>query len=121
MALRELLDTIFYRQSPTLHFPVQWIKRSAQNEIIRGESPGHRIAEHCKISGPLREAFMNAVEHVSPHHPQPATASLGKSFESFRRRSDPIRIHRENLKRAVLPLDNAVQRRPRCFGNVKKN
>lgn len=33
----------------------------------------------------------------------------------------PIGIHRENRKRAALPLDNPVQGRPRCFGNVTKN
>ena len=58
---------------------------------------------------------MNTIEHMSAHHPQPAAALLGKSFESFRRRPDPIGIDRENLKRAVLPLDNPVQRRPGCF------
>ncbi len=63
---------------------------------------------------------MNTVEQMSAHHPQPATAPLRKSFESFRCRPDPIGIHRENRKRAVLPLDNPVKGRPRCFGNGKK-
>ncbi len=64
---------------------------------------------------------MNTVEQMSAHHPQPATVPLRKSFESFRCRPDPIGIHRENRKRTVLPLDNPVKGRPRCFGNVKKN
>jgi len=62
---------------------------------------------------------MNTVEQMSAHHPQPATVPLRKSFESFR--PDPIGIHRENRKRTVLPLDNPVKGRPRCFWNVKKN
>src|SRR6476620_10558274 len=64
---------------------------------------------------------MNAVEQMSAHHLQAATARLRKSLESFRSRPDSMGIHRENRKRAVLRLDNAVQGRPRGFGNVKKN
>ena len=64
---------------------------------------------------------MNAVEQMSAHHLQAATARFGKSLESFRGRPDSMGIHRENRKGAVLPLDNSVKGRPRCFGNVEKN
>src|SRR6266568_7505426 len=119
--MREFSQAILYCQSFLFQFPVERIKRSAQNKIIRGKSPGHRIAEHCEITSALRQALMKTVEHMSAHHPQPPTAPLRKSFESFRRRPDPIGVHGENRKRAVLPLDNPVKSRPRCFGNVKKN
>lgn len=64
---------------------------------------------------------MNTVEQMSAHHLQPAPARFRKAFESFRGRPDPMGIHRENGKRAVLPLDNPVKRCPRGLRNVKKN
>src|SRR6476659_9755652 len=64
---------------------------------------------------------MDAVEQMSAHHLQAATARFRKSLESFRGRPDSMRIHRVNRKRAVLPFDDPVEGRPRGFGNVKKN
>src|SRR5204863_1912215 len=87
---------------------MQRMKQPAQNKITSGKNPGHRFAEHCDISSALRWEFMNTVEQMSAHHPQPATAPIRKSFESFRCRPDPIWIHRENCKRTVLPLDNPL-------------
>src|SRR5256885_6748051 len=64
---------------------------------------------------------MNTVGQMAAHHLQPAPARLRKLFKSFRGRPDPMGIHREDRKRAVLPLDNPVKGRPRGFGDVKEN
>src|SRR5581483_11658370 len=92
-----------------------------QNEIIRRQNPGHRIAKDGEISSRLWQAFVHTIQHVSAHHPQTTAAPLRKSFEPLGCGSDAIGVHRENLKRAVLPLDNPIQRRSSCLRDMKKN
>ena len=105
-----------------VHLAMHWVKRPALNKIIGREKSGHGFAQHRDISGALRKKLVDA---VVANVRAPCANAGGVASESFLqplgRGPDPIRIHCENREWIVLPLDDAIERRPRRLRNVEKD
>ena len=62
-----------------LQLPVQGMQRAPENELVGGQHPLHRVAQHRDVGAALGQAFVDAVEQVPANHAQAAAALFRQS------------------------------------------